>query len=151
MLTEICGYLNNFFVETYYFGHVMVEGNIVFCDGSEITIKEGQYFTIVNAKAKSILGTYKQGDELKDRDIKNGAVWLMDIPDNVISLADEIAAWMEKYGGVDSVSNSPYNSESFGGYSYTKSSGGSSDGSADSTPAWAKVYGARLAHYRRIR
>ena len=150
MLLEICGYLKNFFVDTNYTGHITVVDGTVFCDGKEIAIAQDQYFTLVNEKAKSILGIYKYGKgELKDRDIA-GAVWLMDVPDDLLALAGEITAWMEKYGGVESMALSPFNSESFAGYSYSKASGSSSDNSNNGTPMWVSQFGGRLARWRRI-
>ena len=68
-----------------------------------------------------------------------------------LELVAEIEAWQAKNGGVDSNAMSPYQSESFGGYSYSKSGGGSSDGGASSVPTWQSTYASRLKAYRRIR
>ena len=150
MLTEICAYLKNFFVETYYIGHITVTDGIVACNGTQIDIKQDQYFTLVNEKAKSILGTYKYGaDELKDRDI-TGAVWLMDVPDDLIAIVGEISAWMEKYGGADSTAMSPFATESFAGYSYSMYYGGRSEDGNNGAPLWAAKFGGRLARWRKI-
>ena len=63
----------------------------------------------------------------------------------VVELADEIAAWREKYGAV---MDSPYTSESFGGYSYSKASGaGDSTGSG----GWQSAFRARLNPYRKLK
>ena len=73
----------------------------------------------------------------------------MAVPKDVISLATEIGLWQAKYGGVDSENMSPYQSESFNGYSYTKASG-SASGSVSSVPTWQSVFGDRLRRYRKI-
>lgn len=61
-------------------------------------------------------------------------------------LADEVAAWCAEHGDAQ---NSPYASESFGGYSYTKATAsGSQAGSGGST--WQSVFAARLAPWRKL-
>jgi hypothetical protein len=83
-------------------------------------------------------------------EVFDGAIWLMAIPKDVLILSEEIDAWIEKYGGVDSVAMSPYNSESFGGYSYSKSGGGSSDGTSKAG-TWQGAFATRLNEWRKIR
>ena len=74
----------------------------------------------------------------------------MACPPDFISIVGEISEYQTKYGAVDSPIMSPYNSESFGGYSYSKSSGGSSDTSKDKSGTWQGAFGARLAKWRKI-
>ena len=89
--------------------------------------------------------------ELTDETFENGAVWAMAIPKGLLEVVADIEAWQAKYGGVDSAAMSPFSSESFGGYSYSKSTGGSSDSSVTSNPnAWQSVFAARLARYRKL-
>ena len=58
---------------------------------------------------------------------------------------DNVELWREKYGAV---MDSPYTSESFGGYSYTKANGaGDSTGSG----GWQAAFRARLNPYRKPR
>ena len=74
-----------------------------------------------------------------------GAVWALAVPKAVVELAGEIATWQEKYRVVI---ESPYTSESFAGYSYTKASGaGDSTGSG----GWQAAFRARLNPYRKLR
>lgn len=150
MLTEICNYLKNWFSndDERHIGYIRISDGVFYCNNTKIQIAEGQYFRIIGSLLSD--GVYKYGtDELGDEGF-TGAVWLMRVPADVISLAAEINAWMAKYGGVDSEANSPFNSESFGGYSYSKSTGGNGADGVSTSPAWVAVYGARLARYRRI-
>lgn len=113
-----------------------------------MNIQTDQYYRIIGSVFND--GVYKFGsEELKDEDF-TGAVWLMAIPDDVISLAAEIYDWQAKYGSVDSENMSPFQSENFGVYSYNKSSGGNSDSTGSSVPTWQSVFGARLRRYKRI-
>lgn len=147
MLSEICLYLKNWFDinQSKYFGKIKIEnGQVNMADD----IKENQYYRIIGSVFND--GVYQRGsEELTDEEFE-GAVWLMAVPKDVIDLAAEITAWVERYGGIDSQNMSPYQSESFGGYSYTKSSGGNSESSGSSVPTWQSVFGAKLRRYKKI-
>ena len=72
-----------------------------------------------------------------------GTVWALAVPAAVASLAGEIAAWQEKNGGM-----SGYLEESFGGYSYSKTTSGSATGAGMVT--WQSVFKSRLNQWRKI-
>lgn len=149
MLNEICAEVRNYFVLS---GDVLV-GDYTISDGvivPSVPLLEEQYFRIVGSVFND--GVHKSGDVLTDEPQFHGAVWLMRIPKDFLQLADEIAQWQAKHGGVDSAAMSPYNSESFGGYSYTKGTRASaSGGSSGSSVSWKDVFAQRLNVYRRIR
>lgn len=156
MLTELCGYLKNWFeVRKCYGSFVIADGQITFADGTELPLQEGQHFRIIDSvfndgvyiKSSSLNNSEESHTApLRDEEFK-GSVWCLAIPKEVIALADEIAAWKAKYEGADSAAMSPYQSESFGGYSYSKSSGVTAGGSGG---GWQSVFGNRLARYRKI-
>lgn len=146
MMTEICEYLHNWFCED----SDMIIGNIVVGD-SEITvpycaIQPGQYIRIVGSVFND--GVWKYGEAEFHPETYDGAVWLMRVPQAFINLVTEIENWQAKYGGVDSKAMSPFNSESFAGYSYSKSSGGS--GEVASPTNWQGVFAARLSPWRKL-
>lgn len=146
MMTEICEYLHNWFCED----SDMIIGNIVIGD-SEITvpygaIQPGQYIRIVGSVFND--GVWQYGEAEFNPETYDGAVWLMRIPKSFIDLVTEIENWQAKYGGVDSKAMSPFNSESFAGYSYSKSSGGS--GEVASPTNWQGVFAARLSPWRKL-
>jgi hypothetical protein len=157
MLTELCGYLKNWFVDKQCYGNFkIVNGVISYADGTELPLQDGQYFRIVTGSIYNLgVITSFQGDsntatespDLKDEEF-TGCVWTMAVPQDVIALANDIKAWRDKYEGVDSPMMSPYNSESFGGYSYSKSSGSTADGSNGSS--WQSVFANRLTRYRKV-
>lgn len=149
MLFQICLYLKNWFDngQTKYFGDFTISNGVLTYAGGEMEIQSNQYYRIVGSVFND--GVYKRGsEELIDEDF-NGAIWLMAVPKDVISLNTEIEMWQAQYGGVNSQNMSPYQSESFGGYSYTKASGSASD-SASSVPTWQSVYADRLRRYKKI-
>ena len=80
---------------------------------------------------------FGDGSEHSPQDeVFTGEIWALAVPDAVIALAQEIAAWREKNPETDKMS------ESFGGYSYTRGAAGASGG-------WQTAFAARLAPYKR--
>lgn len=153
MITELCQELNNWFDRTpdgknnRYFGTFEISDGIL--DLSEIDIKTGQYFRIVGSVFND--GVYEYpANELTD-EIFDGAVWAMAVPKDVIALAAEIEEWIDKYQSADSPAMSPYNSESFGGYSYQKSFGSSQNGNSLQSRTWQDMFASRLTKWRKIR
>lgn len=144
MLEEILNYIHN------YFEVQIVKGDFIIKNGSldtatpKVRLQNGQYFRIVGSVFND--GIYKfPADGLTDEAF-TGEVWAMAVPPAVIALSEEITEWVNKYG---SAANSPYQSESFGGYSYTKASITNGSG-GNSLADWRSVYASRLNHWRKI-
>lgn len=138
MLTELCKELNNWFCTKKYFGTFAIEDGALALPN----LQDGQYFRIVGSVFND--GVYEYpASGLKDEAF-DGAVWAMAVPAEVIALAAEIDEWKAKYETAENMS--PYQSESFGGYSYTKASG-----AAGGTATWQDVFGSKLNNYRRIK
>lgn len=138
MLNELCLELNNFFEYAIYIGDVTIEnGNVQ----TEL-LQDGQYFRIVGSVFNDGVYQYPTTD-LHD-ETYHGGLWAMSVPKDVIALADEIKDWQTRYGGVDNMS--PYQSESFGGYSYTKATG-----TGSSTAGWQDVYKSKLDIWRKLK
>ena len=150
MLTEICEYLKNWFDRDrpkFNGLFIITGGQITFASG-DMGIQDGQYFRVIGSVFND--GVWKYGeDELTDESF-DGAVWLMAVPHSLILLAADIATWQDKYGRMDSVNMSPYQSESFGGYSYSKSQGGSADGNDGSVVGWESVFKSKLMRYKKL-
>lgn len=143
MLEQILGYIHNYFVKGVYCGLYRIS------DGTFTTdvLQEGQYFRIVGSVFND--GIYQYSSEATsfvDEEFV-GEIWAMAVPPAVIALSDEISTWVNKYGDV---MNSPYQSESFGGYSYNKGSGGGSGNSSNGSADWRSVFGSRLNQWRKI-
>lgn len=142
-LTEICEYLNNYFWRSKREGTITISGGTINAD----YLQEGQYFRIIGSVFNDGVHKYPVTD-LHD-EVFEGSVWSMAVPQTVIDLASDITEWKKEYAGVDSPAMSPYNSESFSGYSYSKS--GSGTPGSGSNVSWQDVFQARLAPYRRLR
>lgn len=144
-MTDIFQYLRNWFDRNQpkYYGKVTIENGALVGD---YKIATGQFYRIIGSALND--GVYIYGQEQLDDETFEGAIWLMAVPRDVRNLIAEIDLWQEKYGGVDSVNMSPYQSESFGGYSYSKASGSST--SSASVPTWQSVYADRLGRYKKL-
>ena len=125
-----------------------VEGGI---HSGTFTIKDGgitlpfladmQYFRICGSVFNDGLHQYNVLD-LVDETF-TGTIWALAIPKAVIELADEIQKWQEKNG---EASVSPYQSESFGGYSYSKSTDAETGGAV----TWQSAFKQQLSAWRKI-
>lgn len=154
MLTEICDYLNNYFDRgqpKFYGKFRIVCGEIVSFDDEDMGLKDGQYYRIIGSTFND--GVWKNGcncnfNKMQDEEF-DGAVWLMAVPPDLIALLPEIDKWMEKYAVADSSALSPYNSESFGGYSYSKS-GGYASNSTNDEGTWQGVFKNRLRRWKKL-
>lgn len=143
MLAEICAELKNWFVIDRYFGEIKIENGEL--QGFEDKLKDDQYFRLFGSTFSD--GVYQYPVSGLTDETFDGAVWAMAVPPAVIALADEISAWQDKYA---SVLDSPYQSESFGGYSYSKGASGTGNSSGD-VITWQSQFSSKLNKWRKIR
>lgn len=106
-------------------------------------LRDGQYFRIRGSIFNDGLHQYPCSD-LLDEEFE-GTVWALAVPQGVIDISNEIETWQEKNG--EAVA-SPYQSESFGGYSYTKRSAGNDSGTLS---GWQDVFRSRLNNWRKLK
>lgn len=148
MLTEICNYLKNWFNDNQpiFYGKFKIENGVLrsLTDG-DMGIISGQYFRIVDSVLND--GVYTLDDVLEDEEFE-GSVWLMAVPKDVRETASKVQEWQELYGSVDSEAMSPFQSESFGGYSYSK--GGTGGSSSSAIPTWQSIFADKLARYKKL-
>lgn len=143
MLGEICAELKNYFLRDR--ESDIHAGTYVISNGSIESLpflQEGQYYRIVGSVFNDGVYQYPNA-ELTDEEF-TGAIWAMAVPPAVITLANDIEVW--NTANADALA-SPYQSESFGGYSRTLKSG-STSGSASLT--WRDQFASRLSKWRRL-
>lgn len=147
MLDEICAEIKNYFLRS---SDDIIIGDFTISDGvisPSFDFDDCDYIRIVKSKKND--GVHKVSEMQLADETFHGAIWRMYPPMSFFALVQEISSWQEANGAADSVAMSPFNSESFGGYSYTKSGSGSAGSS--SVPTWQSVYASRLKRYRRVR
>ena len=149
LLDELCGYLNNYFVVKPKGVHhgtfeITPEDGLV-CD----FLQEGQYFAVRNSVFNN--GVFKYPAEGMTPEVFTGEVWAMAVPPAVIALLSDIETWQAKYGSLDSVNYSPFTSESFNNYSYSKGSKSGEGSSTSGTPlTWKDVFKDRFIRWKKV-
>lgn len=135
-MNDLCDTLHNYFVREKHSGTFSIEGGTVVLP----FLINGQYFRIVDSVLND--GVYQYPCSALADETFSGEVWAMAVPPAVVALLTNINEWQSKYG---KASESPYQSESFAGYSYSKASG------ANGTPInWETVFSGELAKWRKI-
>ena len=104
-------------------------------------LANGQYFRICGSVFNDGLHQYPASD-LKAETFE-GAVWALSVPQAVIDLSTEIELWQAKNGDA---SASPYQSESFGGYQYSKATDAETGGAV----TWQSAFKRQLSAWRKI-
>ena len=146
MLEEVLRYINNRFDRDSRgvaygskVGTFTIESGSLEVDG----LLDGQYFWVEGSVLNDGLHLYP--DTKMTDETFNGRVVFLVIPNQIQDLAAEIKTWNEKNA---SVVDSPFQSESFGGYSYSKESG--ANGTDAPSAAWQTHFGARLRPWRKL-
>jgi hypothetical protein len=136
-MNDLCENLKNYFEKQIHIGQFSIDKgsiNLPF-------LLNGQYFRIVGSVMND--GVYQYPcSELTDESFR-GEVWAMGIPPSLIALLAEINEWQTKYG---ENAQSPYSSESFAGYSYSKAT----DSQTGGAMTWQSVFRDRLSRWRKI-
>ena len=107
-------------------------------------LQNGQYYRICGSVFND--GLHKYGDESDklQNETFTGTVWALAIPNAVVELSAKIEEWQTKNG---ETVESPFTSESFGGYSYTKAT----DSATGAVATWETVFHSQLNPYRKAR
>lgn len=151
MLAEICDFVHNYFELQVNTGTFTVANGVLNVSG----LRNGQRFRIQGSALNDGIYTYtdsgyldadsEDGVTLSDETF-TGSVSYMGVPKSLLVLSAEISAWADANSAA---LNSPYTSESFGGYSYTKATGAGTGGSSGAF-TWQDMYRTRLNAYRKI-
>ena len=139
MLEQVLRHLNNWFLVEIHEGTFTVENGSITLP----FLLTNQYFRIVGSVLNDGLHQYPAVD-LTDETF-TGSVWALAVPKAVIDLSVEIEAWQEKNG--EAVA-SPYQTESFGAYSYTKRSARNDSGTLN---GWQDAFRGRLNDWRKLK
>lgn len=146
VLEDILGYIHNWFVR-----EEIPVSDCVISSGTlpeAISIPDGAWYRIQGSYLNDGMHLKGGEDEGLSDETFSGLITIHAIPKPLLALAEEVSVWNDKYGGV---ANSPYQSESFGGYSYTKASGGSGSRSNGSVASgWQSAFAGRFTKWRKL-
>lgn len=136
MLEEVLRHLRNWFVvpKGVHVGTYTIENGGIALP----FLQPGQYFRVIGSVFND--GVYQDPVAGMTEETFHGAVWALAIPQAVLEIIAEIAAWQETNGNAG-----PYASESFGGYTYTKATN-----TIGGDITWQDAFRARLNQWRKI-
>lgn len=138
MLEELLRALRNWFVRDKATGRIRVEGGAL-VPPEGLSLADGQYIRVTGSVFNDGLHRWPCTGMTDEEFV--GTVWALAVPKAVIDLAEEIEAWQTEHA---EELGSPYASESFGGYSYTRVGG-------DGSPiTWRQQFKARLDPWRKL-
>lgn len=146
-LTEVCASIKNYFLRS---GSDITAGTFTLVSGVVplSTLLEGQYFRIVGSVLNDGVFQNTTADLASLRpETFTGEIWSMSVPRDFEQLCVDIDAWRTKNEALDSANMSPFSSESFGGYSYSK---GASNVNGGIGATWQSQFKSRLNPYRRL-
>lgn len=147
MLEQVCDYIHNYFVIRDHPGTYTISNGQIELE----SIAEGQRFRIRGSALNDGIYTYHSDRYTNDDDDDVallsdetfvGNVEYLGIPAGLMTAVGQIKAWEEKN---KTVLDSPYTSESFGGYSYSKATGSNGD-----ALSWHSAFARPLNRWRKI-
>lgn len=136
MLYEVLRTIRNFFPVENHYGTFKIEQGAIALD----FLKDGQYYLIEGSVFNDGIHQHQEEVQLIDEEF-DGTVTALAIPQAVLDLVSEIEDWQAQYGNA-----SPFNSESFGGYSYTRTNGNGNGGAS----SWKEAFAQRLNAWRKL-
>lgn len=137
MLYEIMRHVRNFFPVNYYEGRFIVENGMM-----RLPNKLKYKFFLIEGSAMND-GVHVLNESTLHDEVFDGYVTELAPPKEFIDLCDEIAEWQNQHGGVAKLG--PYDSESFGGYSYTRAKNANGN-----VISWKDSFASRLNVWRKI-
>lgn len=151
-ITEYCAHCHNFFIPSQKRQSGEYKHKGVFTISDHVIspldfISENQYFRIVNSGSND--GVYCNNSEslaMLTDEVFEGEIWEMSVPRVFLTLCADISNWRSVNEAVTSDNMSPYSSESYGGYSYSK--GNNANGGSNAT--WQGQFFKRLNAWKRI-
>lgn len=135
MIENVLAYLRNFFVVKSAASEWEIKGGAI----DVPFLIDGQYFRIMGSVLND--GVYRYPAEGLKNETFYGTVYGLAIPKALLDLISEIEEWQSANG---KAAAAPYQSESFGGYSYTLK------GDAETAASWQTAFAARLNAWRKI-
>lgn len=151
MLERVMRHIRNYFIREHHIGSFHVSGGTI---EPHDFLLDGQRFYVTGSFLSDGVYTF-HSDGIKnddDREAVNlpdetfeGVVYALAVPPPFIALVGEIEEWVGKFGDVV---NSPYQSESFNGYSYSKMTG--TNGSGSGAMTWESTFRSQLNQWRKV-
>jgi hypothetical protein len=142
LLDDVLSYIHNYFARD----QRPVSGCEIAGGALPFDMPEGVWYRIEGSLLND--GMHQAGSEevLADETF-DGTITLCAVPKPLLETVDQILAWTEKNG--DSAYG-PYQSESFGGYSYTLKGSSTSNGTTPPVTGWKAAFAGSFTRWRKL-
>ena len=138
-LEDVMTYCNNFFSLDAIRDDFTIAGGTL--SGAADFLQTGQYYRVTGSVFNDGVHRFGDADDTLTDETFSGDVYPLAPPRAFLALAANIDAWRGKN---EAASKSPYTSENFGIYSYSKSSGRATD------TGWQAQFMSELSRWRRL-
>lgn len=147
ILEQVLYHIHNWFVYD-----TIDTGQCEISDGSlpaSVSIPDGAWYRIQGSMLND--GLHQQpATDLNDETF-DGTVTVCAIPKALLNVVDEIADWIDHYNAArEKLQDSPFASESFGGYSYSIRSDLTANNGSGGLTGWQAEFASRLNPWRKI-
>ena len=145
ILEDVLGSIHNWFVrDTYRVSDCQIR------DGSlpaSISFPDGVWYRIQGSYLNDGIHLRGSEDEGLVDETFSGTVTVHKPPKALLRIVGEISDWQTEQG---KTANGPYQSESFGGYSYTLKGNSTASGTNSPSTGWRAVFAGRLSQWRKL-
>lgn len=146
ILEQVLNHIHNWFVYDETSGRFKIEGGSL---PASVSIPSGAWYRIQGSLFNDGLHQQPAAD-LADETF-DGTITTCAIPKALLDVVEEIEDWLEHYAiARGKLHDSPYASESFGGYSYSVRSDLTANGGSDALTGWQAEFASRLNAWRKI-
>ena len=147
ILEQVLYHIHNWFVyDTIGTGHCEIAGGSL---PASLSIPDGAWYRIQGSMLNDGLHQHPATD-LNDETF-DGTVTVCAIPKALLNVVEDIADWIEHYNTArENLQDSPFASESFGGYSYSIRSDLTANNASGGLTGWQAEFASRLNPWRKI-
>lgn len=146
ILEQVLYHIHNWFVYDEASGYFKIE------DGSlpaSVSIPDGAWYRIQGSLFNDGLHQHTANDLIDET--FDGTITTCAIPKALLDVVDEIEDWLEHYAiAMSKAQDSPYQSESFDGYSYSIRSDLTAQNGSGGPTGWQTAFASRLNPFRKI-
>ena len=147
ILEQVLYHIHNWFVYD-----TIDTGQCEISDGSlpaSVSIPDGAWYRIQGSMLND--GLHQHPDTDLSDETFDGTVTVCAIPKALLNVVDEIADWIDHYNTArEGLQDSPFASESFGGYSYSIRSDLTANNGSGGLTGWQAEFASRLNPWRKI-
>lgn len=146
ILEQVLNHIHNWFVYDQMDVRCVIEGGSL---PASVSIPEGAWYRIQGSLFNDGLHRHPAPD--LDDETFDGIITVCAIPNALLNVVDEIEDWLEHYQtAMGKLQDSPYQSESFDGYSYSIRGDLTAQNGSGGLTGWQAAFASRLNPWRKV-